>query len=119
MSCEKSVILLVLRWLTYILSLYIFVLATLPCTDQLVVQTSTDLTHLKSDSHDHDHEEGDTCTPLCGCSCCGAHITEVAYFWYESPEQPFVYRIKDQFFKNKPLVSDYKGSVWQPPKFQV
>lgn len=108
-----------LRWLTYILPLYILVLATLPCTDQISAQPPIDLTHLKSDYHDHDHEEGDTCTPLCSCSCCGAHITEVSYFWYESPEQPLVYQIKNHFFKKKSLVSDYKGTVWQPPKFQV
>lgn len=117
MSCGKYVILLVLRWLNYILPLYILVLAILPCTDQIEAQTPTELIHLKSDSHDH--EEGDTCTPLCSCSCCGAHITEVSNFWYESPEQPLVYQIKDLFFKKKSILSDYKGSVWQPPQFQV
>ncbi len=88
-----------------------------PCTDQLSAQTPTHLTHLDSDSHDH--EQGDTCTPLCGCSCCGAHITEVSCFWYESPEQPLIYQIEDQFFKKETSIFDYSGSVWQPPKFQV
>ena len=105
-----------LRWLTYILSLYILVLAVLPCTDHLIVPIQIDLTHLAVDSHDHDQESRDTCTPLCGCSCCGVHISEVSFFWYETPEQPIVYKIANQSFATKFPISDYNGSIWQPPK---
>ncbi|MBL1407561.1 DUF6660 family protein [Sphingobacterium faecale] len=105
-----------LRWLTYILPLYILVLAMLPCTDQLTVSTESNLTELEQGAPSHDHADEDTCTPLCGCACCGAHISEIAFFWYESPEQPMVYQLTNSFFRKYALVSDFKGSIWQPPR---
>ncbi len=105
-----------MRWLTYILPFYILVLATLPCTDQLATPIQSNLTQLEHGPPGHDHSEDDTCTPLCGCACCGAHISEVAFFWYESPEQPLVYQVAKSFFRKDSPVSDYKGSIWQPPR---
>lgn len=106
-----------MRWLIYILSLYILVLAVLPCTDHLLTPTQIDFAQVAADSHDQ--ETHDTCTPLCGCSCCGIHISEVSFFWYETPLQPVVYKLVNQFFKNHYPISDYNGSIWQPPKATV
>ncbi|ERJ58931.1 DUF6660 family protein [Sphingobacterium paucimobilis] len=103
-------------WWKYILPLYMLVLAVMPCTDQLTVPIPNNFTQLEQDLSNHDHAEDDTCTPLCGCACCGAHISEVAFFWYESPEQPLVYQLTNSFFGKYPLVSDFKGSIWQPPR---
>lgn len=106
-----------MRWLTYILPLYIFVLGIMPCTDQLATQTPINVGHLESDSHEHEHH--DTCTPLCSCSCCGAHISQVSLFCYESPERPLVYQLTNFAFKKESPVSEYKGNVWQPPRVEV
>lgn len=108
-----------MRWLTYILPLYILVLGVMPCTDQLTTQIPTDMEHSESEPQNHGHREHDTCTPFCSCSCCGAHISQVPFFSYENPEQPLIYQLTVLAFTKHSPVSEYKGSIWQPPRIAV
>lgn len=102
-----------MRFFCYILSIYIVFLTSLPCIDQ-PLQNHVEKTELGGNSN-HQHHDGDDCSPFCTCNCCGTPVIQQDFFVhfdaftllqeYDLPEYISVF------------TSDYLKSIWQPPQF--
>jgi len=62
-----------MKLLTCILLLYVSVLIAWPCFDvpdnEHIINTE-----ISQNSHSHNHNAGDLCSPFCACSCCVSPI---------------------------------------------
>ena len=64
------------RIMVAILSIYLTSLSVFPCADGLISDSCDMEVHLHNADDGENHDDStDTCTPLCGCQCCGANIT--------------------------------------------
>lgn len=108
-----------MKFLNYILSIYLVALSCLPCAD--IEARSADnmpagisYSHEK-ESHSHD-KESDMCSPFCTCSCCGSLIVgylKIADFNFEVASKSI--RTKLTSYTSK-FTSSFFGSIWQPPQ---
>lgn len=65
-----------MRFLAYLLSLIVFVMIALPCTDSIFDSINESVSTEIHESHqEHSQDIHDECTPLCTCNCCGTSIT--------------------------------------------
>jgi len=102
------------KYLAIILSLVFTLLSAKPCVDGNF-QNSTQQTEIAASHGDHSHT-ADQCSPFCSCACCGIQIIHhVPQEFIEvngaaiTPAEP-ISHYKTRF------VSDYFGSIWQPPQ---
>jgi len=107
-----------MRWFATIMVIILTVLFVLPCTDGNNrcegnnVQTS-------QAGHNHDQDRDDSCSPFCQCACCSISI---ATFHFTSPEIYVLSQIpvtKNTVIRDVYFVSNYLGSIWQPPQFNA
>ncbi|MBC9910148.1 DUF6660 family protein [Chitinophaga varians] len=101
-----------MKWLIYMLSLYILVLSCIPCNDAqaAAVYPSTEIA--TADTHHHE-AAADFCSPLCVCSCCNVQVTPTAAI-----HLPYTHRQVQIIFPvlpEAPLPLLY-ASIWQPPR---
>jgi len=107
-----------MRMITFILALYVFALATMPCTDSMVsnsVQHENELISL-SDDHNHNHSHGDeedSCPPFCACQCCGIHVLAPSPALIEKE----ITKVNDTYSDNYVFNYSYQflGGIWHPP----
>lgn len=108
---------------SFLLSIYIFCLAILPCSDiHLVINDSEHTTyHAENESHDtHDHSEDSDnhCSPFCTCTCCHTSIN----FEFGSKSvlvsRKFVQvsTVDNTFLYYDSPSTTYRNTIWQPPK---
>ena len=102
-----------MRQFALILSFFILVLSTVPCSDDM--DCKEEGVELNADHTNHEHND-DTCTPFCACSCCGiAGIVLAApklfvNFQEGKKHTPTATEYHSDF------ISSYFYSFWQPPK---
>lgn len=114
-----------MRFIAFILSMYILVLALVPCSDGLLSSCTDSTDHEfsqlhqdkchyddHSDGHSEDHE--DDCTPFCTCICCGSIIN--------MPESSLIFVDHLNLRDSRGLPNydskyffDYSFLVWHPP----
>ncbi|WP_319802307.1 DUF6660 family protein [Flavobacterium sp. N1736] len=106
-----------MKWINIILSIYLIVLSGLPCADTLVSETKSHTTQIVSQSHEQSHEKGsDLCPPFCSCNCCTTQVLNSA------PVISWIFNIDSSLIKkplstyNSILISNFYGSIWQPPQ---
>ncbi|MDQ8003454.1 MAG: hypothetical protein REI64_01565 [Pedobacter sp.] len=107
-----------MKYKALILVFYLMGMMMLPCSDaynecrpeqnlQSKVKSSTE--------HSHGTDANDNCSPFCNCSCC--HTTIDNKFLAKKEEEPkAILTEKKYLFTNQRFVSNYYGSIWQPPK---
>lgn len=105
-----------MKWITGILLIYLVTLFGVPCSDSVVIHNDS-IENTNALSHSHDTE--DYCSPFCACACCSVSIAmlKINLPEFSIPLQEFgsnKQRVKKYF-----AVSNYSGSIWQPPKFNV
>ena len=96
-----------MKWIPFILCIYILALSIIPCTDG-----TTDACKEKIEHHDHSEDEDDGCTPFCVCSCCGSLFTFsdiVSYFSFNSKISEKIDSYSSHYF------SSYLEEIWHPP----
>ncbi len=103
------------RVLAILLSFYLFALTTYECQDTASLHTSQNEITQVERTHQHDHHEGDQCSPICVCDCCGMvvsnHTVEFIELLY-----PITY-ISDNFPEITTQVSVFTTEIDQPPMF--
>jgi hypothetical protein len=101
--------------LTLLLSIYLLVLACLPCGDreeckepaQTCLRADT-----RSESHDHLAEH---CTPFCTCTCCAAAVCAVRT--QSIPAEPAPFYEEDAYLRYRsPFYAAVSFAIWQPPR---
>ena len=108
-----------MKFLNYILSVYLIVLSSLPCADMEVSSAAHKAVEIASNhdekSHNHD-KENDLCSPFCSCNCCGSQI--VSYFNtttlnFNVVSKNITTQLPSYISK---FTSSFYGSIWQPPQ---
>jgi len=97
-------------------SLYLFWMACLPCTDQVLDRHEhhpdlRDTAHTTGESPFHD----DTCPTFCGCGCCATFTTasEIAQIAFRKPlEPPQTQPVPADI----PTLRHFAYPIWNPPK---
>ena len=102
-----------MKYLAFILSIYIFALNLAPCTDYDVPDNDVKTEISQAFSDDHQHQGSDLCPPFCQCCCCHIHAThfKIVEFTINSTEIP-----TDIFHYFNGLEKDFNNSILQPPR---
>ena len=64
-----------MKFIAFILSIYILALNFTPCEDSPVVGDEFNIEISQNIDMDHDHSDLDLCSPFCQCHCCHIHVT--------------------------------------------
>lgn len=110
-----------MKQLNVTLSLYLLVLAMLPCTDGMALGESHILNTQQlevnhADEHEHDKGVADHCSPLCACSCCHITIRPPADMTWGISFTPMLGEKLPHLYSNLYGLTD-SDDIWQPPKF--
>lgn len=104
-----------MKWFTLILSLYMVLIACIPCMDEEAMEENTQTTAiLKATTAQDQHAPlPDLCSPLCLCSCCSGFVINSVNTILPSPAAGAVERYA-YYQPQATLAPSY--SIWQPPK---
>jgi len=96
-----------------ILSLYILILTAIPCVDVPQDSATQKVEFSQSTCNHHQHNDIDSCSPFCVCSCCvspiSIHVYRVSFTCYSITRIQFVEY-------SSSFTSSNTDSIWQPPK---
>ena len=101
-----------MKWVSYILSVYMLVLAVFPCCafddcpdDKIKTEQAT--------NHENGDEDCGTCSPFFNCEGCASGTTIVEPIYFNIISLP-VKQVYTGFLS--PSISDVHYEFWQPPK---
>ena len=101
-----------------ILTFYFIALLVMPCSDINAQSLSNHSAKTTLQAEDkHSEESGDTCSPLCFCSCC--QITVIAFKvepLFDIPLKISFYFSKKILFHKNNIAYQVYDHIWQPPK---
>lgn len=104
------------KFISYILSIYMLALSLVPCSDGMDFMHSdcdTD-TEVVDNSHNHsDHDHEDLCTPFCICACCGSMAMIPTTIDYSGSYAKVPTLCLHNYQSNYSF--DYSKGVWHPP----
>jgi hypothetical protein len=103
-----------MRFICYILSIYFMMLISVPCADNLYGSHSTETEMGSPTNGNHQHNNGDQCSPFCTCNCCTSPVIQQEFIiqfdkfalLQEYPVPEYV----------SAITSNYLTSIWQPPQ---
>ncbi len=101
-----------MKYLAFILAIYIFALNLTPCADfDVPDDVETEISQTIND--DHQHQDSDLCSPFCICQCCHISATH-----FDIPDIKFnlSYISTQDFLYLKGSEKDFTTSVLQPPQ---
>ncbi|MFV0566670.1 MAG: DUF6660 family protein [Flavobacteriaceae bacterium] len=105
-----------MKVLALILSLYILALNFVPCGDSANSFNSGTKAELSQTAdHDHQHSEGDFCSPFCQCNCCN-HV-QIVQFHIQYNNCPNTINISTQdTFYACGVEKQFSTTLLQPPQ---
>ena len=110
-----------MKLFSLILTVYIFCLAIMPCSDIHLVLNEVEHSaayHSDHESHDHNQNKEQHCSPFCTCTCCHTLINFEFGNKDIIPVKLFVQISTDDntFLYYDSPSSTYRNTIWQPPK---
>lgn len=102
-----------MRYLTFILSIYIFALNLAPCADIDVSDNDAKTEISQAMDNDHQHQDSDLCSPFCICQCCHINAT---YFQFSYTKYEIRFISTQDFFYQNGIEKDFTPSILQPPR---
>lgn len=104
-----------MKYITFLLTVYMTLLAVMPCRDNDVTAESVKLYSSHQKGHSAHQEEGkDSCTPFCACACCSIARTLAPI--HDIPAV-FIPEISSSFGQHQvSALPDCSQSMWQPPQ---
>lgn len=110
----------IVKYFIYILATLMFTVILVPCTDSVDVNHRLNeniAQHLEhKNSHGHEHNEKDTCSPFCYCQCCSvASLTPIDF--KEFKVKPLIVTISQQnsLYENHYSYGE-QSKLLQPPR---
>lgn len=109
------------RLLTQIFSLYVILLALVPCQDNFSLVPNDAPAYVHAEDPEHEHptpEHEDHCTPFCICACCGAVL--------DAPPKLFILEevlpLPPKGSTQPNAVQNWNSGIftndsWEPPKY--
>ena len=102
-----------MKFLTFILSIYIFALNLAPCNDYTASTDDVKTEISQASDTDHQHQNLDLCSPFCNCQCC--HIN-VMHFKLVNLKFSIATISTQDFFYLNGSEKDFTTSILQPPR---
>jgi len=102
-----------MKYLTFILSLYILALNLAPCEDYAALDNEVKTENLQATNSDHQHQDLDLCSPFCICQCC--HINALN-FQFADLKLDFPYISIQDFLNLNGTEKEFITSILQPPR---
>lgn len=103
------------RWLVYILGIYLLALSVCPCLDAYEPKPDIGAATEASDAQHAEHS--DICSPLCVCSCCGSILTNPKLLGGYPERVRFVLASGVEYPNYQDnLIPSYLSSIWHPPR---
>lgn len=103
-----------MKLIAFVLSLILFTMVALPCTDSMFTCTNENNTvELHQTHQEHSHETHDECTPLCTCNCCGTSITIPLLITFK--ERTIKIYDTNRFFYTYNYHYKFAKGLWHPP----
>lgn len=110
-----------MRLATQIFSLYILLLAFVPCQDNFSLIPNEAPASVHADNPEHEHpasEHEDHCTPFCICACCGAVLDAPPTLLTLEEDQ----HLPPKGSTQPKAVQNWNPGIfadgsWQPPRF--
>jgi hypothetical protein len=108
-----------MKAIVFFMAIYILVLSAVPCNDMHNKCNSKNVKSVLTQNHNHQQDKDDSCTPFCTCSCCSASVVALNFTPFRI-KKPAVFSITQKIIiRNFSFVSNYFGTIWQPPKITV
>lgn len=101
-----------MKFLGFILSIYIFGLNLVPCEDNAAFGNEFK-TEISQALDDHQHQDTDLCSPFCYCHCCHIHVTHFNVVDYNL-SNTVIYTQEFRYFKG--FEKDFNTTLLQPPQ---
>ncbi len=102
-----------MKFLAFILSIYIFGLNLAPCADYVGSDSDANTEISLSTGDNHQHQDADLCSPFCICQCC--HIS-ATHFNTSDTKLDITYISTQDFFYLNGTEKDFTSSILQPPR---
>lgn len=102
-----------MKFLAFILSIYIFTLNLAPCEDYKEPDNEVQTEISQAVGDDHQHQGLDLCSPFCICQCC--HINAM-HFKFINVKFNISYISTQDFFYLNGTEKDFATSILQPPR---
>ncbi len=102
-----------MKFLAFILSIYIFALNLAPCEDNATLDNEVQTEISQGMDNDHQHQDSDLCSPFCICQCCHINAT---YFQFADLKFNFPYISTQDFLYLNGTEKDFTTSILQPPR---
>ncbi len=105
-----------MKFITLILSIYLFTLSAIPCADIESENIARIVANDSQEKDNHSHKDNDLCSPFCICNCCGqVTLNYVAAINYDFPVKIEEIKSSNSFYTSA-FYSNFYGSIWQPPQ---
>ncbi|WP_299672592.1 DUF6660 family protein [uncultured Polaribacter sp.] len=106
-----------MKFLAFILSIYILTLNLAPCEDYEAGAFNDDIepeiSQIFDNDHQHQDQDLDLCSPFCICQCC--HISTMNFKFVDIKFNIFYISTQDFFYQNG-IKKSFTASILQPPK---
>ena len=102
-----------MKFLTFLLSTYIFALNLVPCEDFGALDTDVTTQISQSMDNNHQHPASDLCSPFCICQCCHVSVT---YSQFPILKMEINTISTPDFIYSNGFTKDFTSSILQPPK---
>ena len=100
-----------MKFLIFLLAIYIFALNLTPCADFIVPNDHVQ-TEISQITDNHKHQDSDLCSPFCICQCCHVNATDLQLTFIKIEVSEI--STQDFFFLNG-SEKEYTSSILQPP----
>lgn len=100
---------------SFSLSLYLLLLACLPCRDMDDCGNAFNATLFNNNTEHNHHDTHDACSPFCNCSCCGQQIICIDFNIISTWINPIAIILSDYNY-NSIYFFNFSGKIWQPPR---
>jgi hypothetical protein len=94
-------------------------LSSLPCSDASNQCNDTVPIIKTAQSHNHNQDKDDNCSPFCTCNCCSVSFASYDFKPFEIKQPKVAFITTKITLRDYPLISNYYGTIWHPPKFTV
>jgi len=102
-----------MKYLAFILSIYIFALNLSPCEDNGMLDNEVKSEIAQAIGEDHQHQGSDLCSPFCNCHCCHIHATHFKIVDFTVATRDISTEV---FYYFNGLEKDFNPTILQPPQ---
>ena len=102
-----------MKLFSFLMSLYMLLLACMPCNDSRDCSAEEKVSVVASGTHDDHDADTEHCTPFCVCACCAAPVVQ---FQQTPVIKSFMAGKIVNSYPAEFIFSNTEHNIWQPPR---